>query len=113
MMYLAVILGGIAFLLERLWSAKDRNDFLFIVFLEKNWLTTVINISFGMLLVFMFNVEINHIIISNYDITIIICVMVGTMGMWTFKLLRKIITFLFSSIYKFLKSKISNKFKVN
>ena len=112
MMYLAILAGSFYILAMRFVKAMKREDFLLVVFIEKNVWDTLLNIAGAFLIVWLFQVKEDQFVISGYNLTLIFLAILGAFGQTFWNYLIMLFKLLTSSIYKWLRSKINNKFKV-
>ena len=82
MMYLAVVLGGLLFLVFKLNKALARKDFLWAKFLIKNGASTLLNILSGLIIVWIFINEPNSLIFEKFlgDLDMTKCIFLGVFG---------------------------------
>jgi len=82
MMYLAVVLGGLFFLVIKLNKALARKDFLWAKFLLKNGAATLLNIMAGLLIVWIYANEPNSLIFDKFIGTLDMtkCIFLGVFG---------------------------------
>lgn len=80
-----MLLGAIFFLLDRMNKAKTKPDYDFVIFMDKNWIHTVLNIIGGSIFIFGLGIEKGAFVYSGFDFTYVIAGILGVAGQVVFK----------------------------
>lgn len=80
-----MLLGAMFFLLDRMNKAKAKEDYDFIIFLDKNWIPTILNIIGGSIFIFGLGIEKGAFLYAGFDFTYVVAGVFGVAGQVIFK----------------------------
>lgn len=80
-----MLLGAAFFLLSRLNKAKIKPEYNFWVFLDKNWIPTVLNLIGGSILIFGLSIEQGAFVYAGFDFTFVFAGVLGVAGQVIFR----------------------------
>lgn len=83
--FVFMLLGALFFLLDRLNKAKAKENYDFLIFLDKNWIPTVLNIIGGSIVIFGLGIEKNAFMYAGFDFTLVFAGVLGVAGQVIFK----------------------------
>jgi hypothetical protein len=85
LVFVFMLLGSLFFLLDRMNKAKVKPDYNFIIFLDKNWIPTALNIIGGSVIIFGLGIEKGAFMYGGFDFTLVFAGVLGVAGQVIFK----------------------------
>lgn len=85
LVFVYMLLGAAFFLLDRMNKAKVKPDYNFRIFIDKNWIHTVLNIIGGSIVIFGLGIERGAFMYAGFDFTMVFAGVLGVAGQVIFK----------------------------